>query len=97
MNYHIFHQQAPKNYDLKGMTWNDGSAFDDKLVAWQTHTGTLITNENGFSFEKEINEDTISVGVHEDVKMVPLCQNYTSSGKKLTMNRILGIFEFSNK
>ena len=75
------------------MTWNDGSAFDDKLVAWQTHTGTLITNENGFSFEKEINEDTISVGVHKDVKMVPLCQNYTSSGKKLTINRILGIFE----
>ena len=75
------------------MTWNDGSVFDDKLVAWQTHTGTLITNENGFSFEKEINEDTISVGVHEDVKMVPLCQNRSSSGRKLTMKRIIEIFE----
>ena len=78
------------------MTWNDGSAFNDNLVAWQTQTGRLIKNENGFSFEKEINEVTISVGVHEDVKMVPLCQKYTSSGKKLTMNRILGIYELSN-
>ena len=62
------------------MTWNDGSLFENKLVAWQTHTAKLISKNEILSVEKEINDITFSLNIDDDVKLVPICQNISSTG-----------------
>ena len=62
------------------MTWNDGSLFENKLVAWQTHTARLISKNEILSVEKEINGIKFSLNIDDDINLVPICQNISSTG-----------------